>query len=63
MLRRLTHMLSCREVTRLVSRMQDEPASLADRFRLRVHLLVCDACSRFVRQMDVLRAATRSYRE
>jgi hypothetical protein len=58
----LMHMLSCRDVTRLVSRMQDEPAPLGDRIKLRVHLLICDACSRFNRQMRVLRAAMRAYR-
>lgn len=63
MLHRLTHMLSCREVTRLVSRMQDSPATLAERIKLRLHLLACDACTNFVRQMRVLRAAMRAYRE
>ena len=62
MLHRLMHMLSCRDVTRLVSRMQDQPASFADRLKLRLHLLACDGCSRFVRQLRVLRAAMRSYR-
>jgi hypothetical protein len=63
MLHRLTHMLSCRDVTRMVSRMQDAPASLAERIKLRLHLLACDACTNFVRQMRVLRAAMRGYRE
>ena len=63
MLHRLTHLLSCREVTRMVSRMQDAPASFSDRIKLRLHLLACDACTSFVRQMRVLRAAMRAYRE
>ncbi len=63
MLHHLTHMLSCREATRIASRMQDAPASLADRIKLRLHLLACDACTNFVRQMRVLRAAMRAYRE
>ena len=63
MLHWLTHMLSCREVTHLVSHMQDGPASLAQRIKLRLHLLACDGCSRFVRQMRFLRAAMRTYRQ
>jgi hypothetical protein len=63
MLRTLTHLLSCREVTRLVSQMQDTPAPLTQRIKLRLHLLVCHGCNRFVRQMRFLRSAMRTYRQ
>jgi hypothetical protein len=63
MLHRLTHGMTCKEATRFVSRMQDEPLSLWVRVRLRLHLLVCAACSRFERQMRLLRLAMRRYRE
>ena len=59
----LGHMISCREVSRLVSRGQDEALSPWQRFRLRAHLAVCVACANFERQVRFLRVAMRKYRE
>jgi hypothetical protein len=58
----LGHMLSCREASRLVSRMHDEELSAWQRWRLRAHLAVCEACARFERQLRFLRVAMRRYR-
>jgi hypothetical protein len=55
------HLITCREVTRLVSRLQERPASRSERVRLRLHLAVCEACSRFERQLALLREAMRRY--
>jgi len=52
-------MLSCREVTRLVSQGLDRRLGLAERVRLRLHLAICDGCANFKRQMDFLRLAVR----
>ena len=52
-------MLSCKEVTRLVSQGLDRRLGLWDRLRLRVHLLICDACTAFSRQMEFLRRAVQ----
>ncbi len=60
---KLTHFLSCREATRLVSQMQDTPVPLLQRIKLRLHLAICDGCTRFDRQMRFLRAAMRTYRQ
>lgn len=62
MLRRLTHMLSCREVTRLISQREDRPLSYGERVKLRLHLSVCTACTRFSRQLAFLRRALLRYR-
>ena len=62
MLRRLTHMLSCREVTRLLSQAQDRPLALGERVKLRLHLVVCTACTRFERQLAFMRVALARYR-
>jgi hypothetical protein len=62
-LHKLTHGMTCKEATRIVSQMQDRPLSFWERARLRLHLLVCAACSRFERQMRLLRLAMRRYRE
>jgi hypothetical protein len=50
---------TCREVHRLVSEGMDRELSLAERSRVRLHLLVCTACTRFNCQMDLLRRAMR----
>jgi len=62
MLRRLTHLLTCRDATRLISRLQDERGSLAERWKLRLHLLACDACRRFSAQLHLLAETMRRYR-
>jgi hypothetical protein len=43
--------------------MQDRPLSAWDRFRLRLHLAVCDKCARFAEQLRFLRTAMQKYRE
>lgn len=52
-------MPTCSEVHRLVSERMDRPLSLAERARVRLHLLICAACSRFSGQMALLRRAMR----
>jgi hypothetical protein len=54
-------MLSCKEVTELVSQSIERRLSLREMLRLRMHLFVCTACSRFTRQMKFLHAAARAY--
>ena len=49
----------CREVHRLVSEGMDRELTLIERTRMRLHLLVCEACTRFNGQMDFLRRAMR----
>lgn len=62
MLRSLTHMLSCKEVTRLLSQGEDRPLSFRERVKLRLHLMVCTACTRFSRQLAFMRQALSRYR-
>ena len=50
---------TCREVHRLVSEGLDRDLSLVERTRVRLHLVVCVACTRFTGQMDLLRRAMR----
>jgi hypothetical protein len=54
-------MLSCKEATELMSQEQDRPLGLAERLGLRLHMLICSACSNYRRQMRVLRAACRRF--
>jgi hypothetical protein len=51
--------LTCKEASRLVSQGLDRQLALGERLRLRLHLLICDACTNFRRQVDFLRAAVK----
>jgi hypothetical protein len=51
---------TCKEVHRLVSEGMDRELTLVERTRMRLHLIVCEACTRFNGQMDLLRRAMRA---
>ncbi len=50
---------TCREVHQLVSERMDRELTLVERGRVKVHLMVCTACTRFDEQMQLLRRAMR----
>jgi hypothetical protein len=50
-------MLSCKEVTRLLSQDLDRRLGFAERVRLRLHLAICDGCTNFRKQLGFLRTA------
>lgn len=52
---------TCKEVHRLVSEGLDRELSLAERTRMRLHLMICDACTNFSGQMQLLRKAMRQW--
>lgn len=52
-------MPTCREATELASRASDSRLSLPERLALRLHLTVCKNCSRFNRQLHVMRRLLR----
>ena len=54
--------LSCKEVCFVVSESLDRKLSLRERFRLKLHFLLCKACQRMARQMPLLRSASLRYR-
>ena len=62
MLHRLTHMISCKEASRLLSQGQDRRLSFFERMQLRLHLTACDACTRFAGQLRLMRAALSRFR-
>jgi hypothetical protein len=45
-----------------LSEAEDRRLSLLERVKLRLHLSVCDACTRFSQQIAFLRKAMREYR-
>ncbi|OWW18915.1 zf-HC2 domain-containing protein [Noviherbaspirillum denitrificans] len=48
---------TCKEVHRLTSESMDRELTLLERSRVRMHLLVCNACRNFTAQMDLIRKA------
>jgi hypothetical protein len=55
-------MLSCKEASRLLSQRDERPLTWFERVRLRLHLRVCVACTRFAGQLAFLREALERYR-
>ena len=53
--------LTCREATRLISDGLDRDLGVVERAALRVHVALCDACTRFTAQLAFLRRAVREY--
>ncbi len=54
-------MLSCKEATQLVSEGLDRELSFWQRMSLRLHVLMCRACSRYTRQVKALDEAVSKH--
>jgi len=52
-------MLSCKEVSLLLSKSCDQTLSWQQRLAVQLHLLYCRGCARFGKQLRFLRAAGR----
>ena len=52
-------MLNCKEATSLASQGLDRRLGLLERIALRLHLMVCDGCSRVARQFAFMRKAVQ----
>lgn len=55
-------MLSCKEASRLISQSLDRQLTVRERLSLRFHLVFCDMCTAFKRQLGIIRNAVRQYR-
>jgi len=55
-------MFTCKQASKLISQSLDRPLSLPEKIRLRLHLLICDPCTQFKRQLMMLRAALHRIR-
>jgi hypothetical protein len=47
----------------LLSQAQERGLDLKERFGLQLHLLLCDGCTNFRKQLDFIRSAVRRYRD
>ena len=54
-------MLSCKDVSYIVSESLDGELQWRERLRVKTHLLMCKACQRMARQMELLRTVARRY--
>ncbi len=54
-------MLSCKEVTRLLSEAQERELTWRERSELKVHRMICKACNNFGKQMVSMRSIARQY--
>jgi len=52
-------MLSCKDVTRLLSESMDHSLPLGKRVGVRLHLLICKFCLRYRRQLLLIRETAR----
>jgi predicted anti-sigma-YlaC factor YlaD len=52
-------MPTCKEVHRLTSEGLDRDLTMVERVRVRVHLVMCEACTNFTAQMQLIRRAMR----
>lgn len=55
-------MLSCREVTERASRYLDRELSWRERLQMRLHLMMCRYCTRFVDQLKATMELLRKVR-
>ena len=56
-------LISCKDASHLISQMQDDDLPIGQRLRVRLHLLFCDACTRFERQVRFLGRVMQRYRD
>jgi hypothetical protein len=52
-------MLSCKDVTRLISESMDASLPIGKRIGVRLHLLMCKFCARYERQLLLIRETVR----
>lgn len=54
-------MLTCREVSVLLSQAEDRELGAIERMSLEAHLKLCEGCRQFQRQLGFLRRAVRRH--
>jgi hypothetical protein len=55
-------MLTCKQASQLISQSLDHPLSWYELMQLRLHLMMCGACNRFKKQLNVLLVGLRKIR-
>jgi len=55
--------ITCQQASRLLSQRQDEQLPFGKRVRLKIHLVLCDACRKVSRQFASVRLAMKRMSE
>lgn len=55
-------MLTCKQASKLVSQSLDRPLTWLEKIQLKLHLLICNPCTQFKRQLNMLRTALQRIR-
>lgn len=50
-------MLSCKQVSQIISQSLDRPLTIRERFALKLHLFICKYCKRFSQHLQTLRVS------
>jgi len=61
--RAIGHLVSCKDVSHLLSQAHEKPMPWWSRVRVNWHLAVCSMCRAFDRQLGFMREAMRRYRQ
>ena len=56
-------MLSCKEVSVLLSQSQDRQIGFREQLALKLHLMLCRGCTNFGKQLVFIRTAVRRFRD
>jgi hypothetical protein len=56
-------MMNCKQATQMMSRELDRPLRWNERLALRLHVMMCNGCSNFRKQMAFIRKACRMQAE
>ena len=59
----MARLISCKDASRLISQIQEGHVPLGERLLVRLHLIFCEACKQFERQIRFLRVMMRHYRQ
>lgn len=52
-------MITCKQASQIVSQSLDKPLSRSDHIKLKIHLIICKACTRFSQQLRMLSDAVK----
>jgi Putative zinc-finger len=52
-------MLNCKQASQLLSQSLERKLNLRERWAIRWHLLICDMCTQFAAQLNIMRNAIR----
>ena len=61
-MKKLPLMRSCKDVTALVIAREDRALPLSEQLALRMHMVICNACPVFERQVLTMRNAMKQWR-